>query len=65
MEAEEMIAPKTFKKESKIIVSVQAQKILAHTKFTSKDLVDWRLSKGIGLGGNDVAFFLEEMEAKE
>ena len=56
---------KIFKKESKIIVSVQAQKILAHTNFSAKELVEWRIAKGIGVGGNDVAFFLEEMEAKE
>ena len=63
-----MLKPKTFIKQAHMTVSVQAQKILLHTKFTAADLVEWRVMKGVGLGGNDVAFFLEEManlEAEE
>ena len=52
---------KTFIKEARLNVSIQAQKILSHTKFTMEDLVEWRISKGIGIGGNDVAFFLEDI----
>jgi len=52
---------KTFIKESRITVSDQAQKILSHTKFSMEELVEWRISQGIGVGGNDVAFFLEAM----
>ena len=57
--------PKTFLKEARINVSIQAQKILSHTKYTAKDVVEWRIKKGVGLGGNDVAFFLEDMANKE
>lgn len=46
-------------------VSDQAQKILSHTKFTPNDLVDWIISQGVGVGGNDAAFFLEAMAKPE
>jgi len=57
--------PKTFIKESRFIVSIQAQRILSQTNFTSADLVEWKISQGMGLGGNDVAFFLEDMAKLE
>ena len=57
--------PKTFIKEAHCIVSIQAQRILSHTKFTAADLVEWKISKGVGIGGNDVAFFLEDMSKAE
>jgi len=56
-----MMEPKTFIKQARLTVSPQAQKILSHTKFTMQELVEWRISQGIGIGGNDVAFFLESM----
>jgi len=57
--------PKTFIKESRFIVSIQAQRILSQTKFTAADVVEWKISKGMGIGGNDVAFFLEDMSKAE
>ena len=56
---------KTFIKEAHLNVSVQAQRILSNTNFSMKDLVDWIISQGIGIGGNDVAFFLEAMAKPE
>ena len=56
---------KTFIKPARINVSPQAQNILSHTKFTAKDLVEWRIAQGFGIGGNDAAFFLEAMAKQE
>ena len=58
------LEPKTFIKNAKFTVSLQAQKMLAHTSLSAKDLVEWYISKGIGIGGNDVVFFLGDMYDK-
>ncbi len=51
-----------FKKEVEIIISVQAQKVIASSKYNIDDFERWLLkSQKISFGGNDAALFLEYM----
>ena len=52
----------TFKKELEIVISVQALKILAGTKYSLEEFEKWALiDQKISLGGNNVSIFLEQM----
>lgn len=63
---ENQINPVTFKKEVEVVISTQAQKILATTKYTLEDFKNWALNdQKISLGGNNVSLFLEVMYNKE
>lgn len=43
-----------------VVVSPQAQKILASTKYTVSDFIDWALeTQKISFGGHNVTVFLE------
>ena len=56
----------TFRKEVEVIISPQAQKILAGTKYSLEDFKNWSLNEQkISLGGNNVAIFLEAMYNQE
>ena len=55
-----------IKKEVEIVITPQAQKILASSKYTIDQFKDWALNdQKISLGGNNVAIFLEQMYNKE
>lgn len=57
-----MIEPIIFKKEVKVTLGVQALKILAETKYTPEDFLNWALKdNGISYGGGNVTVFLEHM----
>ena len=52
----------TFRKEVDIIISTQAQKILASSEYELHDFKEWALKdQKISLGGHNVSVFLEEM----
>jgi len=56
------LEPLNFKREVEVIVSVQAQKILKHTKYTPEEFLHWALnSRKISFGGANVMEFLEKM----
>ena len=56
----------TFKKELEIVISVQALKILAGTKYSLEEFEKWALiDQKISLGGNNVSVFLEQMYNRE
>lgn len=61
---EQIKESKVVKKEIDVIVTPQAQMVLANSKYTIEDFVNWQLSK-ISLGGNNVALFLEDMYKQE
>jgi len=64
--AEKFMNPVTFKKEVEVVISPQAQKILASTKYSLDDFKQWALvEQKISLGGNNVSIFLEAMFNKE
>jgi len=51
-----------IKKEIEIIITPQAQKIIASSKYTIDQFKDWTLKKQhISLGGNNATLFLEAM----
>lgn len=53
-------------KEVKIIITPQAQKIIASSKYSIEDFKEWALKdQKISLGGNNASLFLEEMYNKE
>lgn len=57
-----------IKKEVEIVISVQAQKVLASTKYDIDKFIEWISSskgKQVSIGGNDATLFLEEMYNKE
>ena len=56
-----MTTPQLIKKEVNFQVSVQAQVVLAQTKYTVEQLVEWVQQKPTPIGGGDVMFFLEAM----
>lgn len=59
----------TVRKEVDVVITIQAQRILASSKYSVKDFENWALQdQKISLGGNNVALFLESMcmmEGKE
>ena len=56
----------TFKKEVEVIITPQAQKIIASSKYSIENFKDWALKEQkISLGGNNVSIFLEAMYNKE
>ena len=58
--------PLNFKKEVEVIVSSQARKVLAHTKYTEEQFLEWALNaKRISFGGANVIEFLEKMEVED
>ena len=64
--AEKITEHIVFKKEVEIIITPQAQKILASSKYTIEEFKDWALKdQKISLGGNNVTLFLEQMYNKE
>jgi len=64
--ADKFINSITFKKEVEVIISPQAQKILAGTKYSIDNFKAWSLEEQkISLGGNNVSIFLEAMYNKE
>ena len=59
--SDEPFKPLLFKREVEVIVSVQAQAVLAHTGYTAEEFVDWALnSRKISFGGANVIEFLEK-----
>ena len=57
--------PILIKKETNFCVSVQAQQILAQTKYTIEQLIEWVQKSPTPIGGNDVMFFLSDMSKEE
>jgi len=56
----------TYKTEVEVIISPQAQKALAGSKYTIKEFKDWALKdQKITLGGNNVIMFLENKYNEE
>jgi len=52
--------PIYVRREVAVIVSIQAQRVLSHTKYTPDEFVDWMLDKRrISFGGSNVIEFLE------
>lgn len=60
-----VLEPEVFIRNARFTISAQAKKILSHTKYTTEDLMNWYQDHGIGVGGNDAAFFLEAMHDRE
>jgi len=57
--------PKLIKKEVEVILSAQAQMVLAGTKYTEKQFIEWALvTNKISFGGTNVMIFLEKMHQK-
>lgn len=55
-----------FKKEVEITLTPQALKVLAGSKYSVEDYINWELNiKKITLGGHNVTLFLEKMYDKE
>lgn len=51
-----------IKKECEIIITPQAQMIIASSKYSIEDFTKWSLvDSKISLGGNNVVIFLEKM----
>ena len=56
----------TIKKELVVVITPQAQKILASSKYSIEDFKNWAFNdQKISLGGNNVTLFLEAMYNKE
>jgi hypothetical protein len=54
------IKPITFKKEIEIIITVQAQKTLAGSKYSIDEFTKWALEdQKISMGGQNVMLFLD------
>ncbi len=54
-----------FRKETHIIITRQAQKVIASTKYTVEDLLEWALLNHMSIGGHDATLFLEYMYNKQ
>jgi hypothetical protein len=55
-----------FKKEVEIVITPQAQKIIATSKYSIEEFKNWSLQdQKISLGGNNATIFLEKMYDKE
>ena len=64
--AEEIKKDLVFKKETEIVVTIQAQKVIASSKYSLKDFEEWALKdQKISLGGHNAVVFLEQMYNKE
>ena len=51
-----------IKKEVEIIITPQAQMVIASSKYSIEDFKKWALEKSkISLGGNNATVFLEKM----
>ena len=56
----------TMKKEVAIIITPQAQMVIASSKYSIDDFKQWALEDTkISLGGNNATLFLEKMYKKE
>jgi len=65
-ENDKIIKDLVFKKETEVIVTVQAQKVIAGSKYSIKDFEAWALKEQkISLGGHNAVVFLEHMYNKE
>ena len=63
--AEEIKNNLVFKKEVTVVITPQAQKVIASSKYSIEDFKDWALNKNkISLGGNNATLFLEYMYNK-
>lgn len=50
----------TFKKEVDVIITPQAQKVIASSKYSLEDFKEWALQEQkISLGGHNAVIFLE------
>jgi len=55
-----------IKKEVDIVITPQAQMVIASSKYSIKDFEAWALQdQKISLGGNNATVFLEHMYRKE
>lgn len=55
-----------FNENVEIVITPQAQKVLASSKYTVDDFKNWALKdQKISLGGNNATLFLEKMYDKE
>ena len=55
-----------FRKNVEFIISLQAQKVIASSKYSIEDFENWILKvQKVSLGGNDATLFLEYMYNKE
>ena len=55
-----------FKKEVEIVITTQAQKIIAGSKYSIEQFEKWALQdQKISLGGNNATVFLEQMYDKD
>lgn len=55
-----------FKKEVEVIITPQAQKIIASSKYSLEDFKKWALeTQKISVGGHNATLFLEQMYNKE
>ena len=64
--AEEIKSNIIFRKEVEVIITPQAQKIIASSKYTIEQFKEWSLKiQKISLGGNNASVFLEAMYNKE
>jgi hypothetical protein len=60
------IKPISFKKEIEIIITVQAQKALAGSKYSLEEFTKWALEdQKISMGGQNVMLFLEHKYNEE
>jgi len=56
----------SFKKEVDIVITPQAQKVIASSKYSLEDFKQWALiDQKISLGGYNATVFLEVMYNKE
>ena len=54
-----------IKKEVEVIVTPQAQKVIAMSKFSIEEFIDWALfTQKISFGGHNATVFLEQMYNK-
>ena len=64
--AENITENLVIKKEVEIIITPQAQKVIASSKYTIDQFKDWALKDNkISLGGNNATVFLEVMFNKD
>ena len=55
-----------IKKEVEVVITPQAQKVIASSKYTLDQFKEWALKDNkISLGGNNATIFLEYMYNKE
>lgn len=55
-----------FRREVEIVITPQAQKVIATSKYTIEEFEKWAFEESkISLGGNNATLFLEQMFNKE